>query len=298
MEQKVSVLMAVLNGEKFISDQLESIFCQKDCIFDIHLGDNGSNDRTQKIISKYFELGLISSITTIKKKGYTHCFFQLIDKVEDGNYIAFSDQDDLWDQRKLCTLLESTNATDAPQLTFSNRDFIDESGKLIRLGRSNNLTLSWHNAVIQNVAPGNTILLNPSGVKLIKRLGEVSVKHYDSWIYLVISLFGKVEYIPKSLVSYRLHTANSVGLRKTWTPRVWATGIQEYLSQVILLGELLQKQSSLRPPEEFLDFLFRLSHKRFIMRLSVVFKVPLCRQGKLETILFKLAIVPFLVFRN
>jgi hypothetical protein len=40
------------------------------------------------------------------------------------------------------------------------------------------------------------------------------IAHYDSWIYLLLSNFGKCKNINEPLVQYRIHENNQVGIRK------------------------------------------------------------------------------------
>ena len=287
--------MPVLNGEKFLSEQLESIFIQQDCHFEIHIADNGSYDGTIKIIYEYLNLGLVSSVIHVAKKGSTHTFFQLIESVDSDAYVAFADQDDIWDSKKLSVLLNSMRKSHQPQLIFSDREFIDENGNLIKQKTRKNPNLSWQNAVIQNIVPGNTMLLNPAAINFIKSLGEVPVKHYDAWIYLLVSLFGNVSYVPDVLVSYRLHSENTVGIRKSWTPWVWIKSLRDYLNQVKLLGDLMTSKRLDIPSKDFLKLVVLLSHRNPLKRISIIFRCHLYRQSKLETFLFKLGMIPFLI---
>jgi hypothetical protein len=73
---------------------------------------------------------------------------------------------------------------------------------------------SFRNALVENVAPGNTILLHPTAVNLIRKTYDFKVDHYDSWIYLLISGIGSCAYLPIPLVWYRVHNSNLVGIRK------------------------------------------------------------------------------------
>jgi glycosyltransferase involved in cell wall biosynthesis len=296
--EKITVLMSVLNGEKFLSEQLESIFAQEDCNFEVHIADNGSHDETINIVYGYLDLGLVSSIIHVAEKGYNNSFFELIEKVDSETYVAFADQDDVWYPKKLSVLLNNMTKSDYPEMIFSDREFIDSNGKLIKRGVTSDLNLSWQNAVIQNVVPGNTILLNPAAIKLVRSLGAVSVSHYDAWIYLLVSLYGDVRYLPEVLVSYRLHSENSVGVRRTWTPWLWFKGVDNYLEQVRILERLIVSKKLPNPPQDFLKFILLFSHRNPLLRVSVIFRCSLYRQSKLETFFFKLAMLPILIVRR
>jgi glycosyltransferase involved in cell wall biosynthesis len=51
--------MAVLNGEKFIGPQIDSIVNQEGCRVELQVGDNGSTDSSLEILSAYVEKGLV-----------------------------------------------------------------------------------------------------------------------------------------------------------------------------------------------------------------------------------------------
>ena len=51
--KKVLVIMATYNGEKFLSEQLDSILQQKNVQVDILVRDDGSKDGTKKILGEY-----------------------------------------------------------------------------------------------------------------------------------------------------------------------------------------------------------------------------------------------------
>ena len=100
---KVKVLLAAYNGELYIKEQIDSIFLQKGVIVDIVINDDGSKDSTINKIK--------DSFPTIKVKenipptgAAANNFLKMLSEVdftEDFEYIAFSDQDDIWMPEKL-----------------------------------------------------------------------------------------------------------------------------------------------------------------------------------------------------
>ena len=52
---KVKVLMSTYNGEKYITEQLKSIFLQKEVEVILHIRDDGSTDNTVNLIKKFKE---------------------------------------------------------------------------------------------------------------------------------------------------------------------------------------------------------------------------------------------------
>ena len=51
----IAILMATYNGEKFITEQIESLLAQTYSDFTLYVGDDGSTDGTMDIVAKYVE---------------------------------------------------------------------------------------------------------------------------------------------------------------------------------------------------------------------------------------------------
>lgn len=97
----ISVVMCTYNGEKFIREQLDSIVSQTYPIHELIIQDDCSTDNTIKIIqeyaSKYKYIKLYQNKQNI---GFNQNFKTAILKAT-GDYIAISDQDDIWYKNKL-----------------------------------------------------------------------------------------------------------------------------------------------------------------------------------------------------
>src|ERR1700748_3070750 len=92
----VSVAMCTYNGEKYIRQQLDSILNQTWRNLEIVIVDDGSSDDTFAIISEYAEKD--SRIKCFKNEvnlGFNKNFEHAVE-LTTGDYIAISDQDDIW----------------------------------------------------------------------------------------------------------------------------------------------------------------------------------------------------------
>ena len=99
---EVAVLMSTYNGEKYLREQVKSIFQQEQVKVSLYVRDDGSTDNTIKIINElqkeYDNIFLIKG----ENIGWRRSFRYLIDNVPTKyEYYAFSDQDDFWLKRKL-----------------------------------------------------------------------------------------------------------------------------------------------------------------------------------------------------
>ncbi|SFB19201.1 Glycosyltransferase, GT2 family [Acetitomaculum ruminis DSM 5522] len=101
---KTSVVMATYNGEKFLLEQLDSLKNQTLKIDEVIICDDGSKDNTVEIIEKYIkDNNLLDSwkiIVNEKNLGYGNNFHKAM-TLATGDYIFFSDQDDIWLSQKI-----------------------------------------------------------------------------------------------------------------------------------------------------------------------------------------------------
>ena len=88
--------MSTFNGEKYLQEQLNSLFNQENIKLDILVRDDNSTDKTKEILDRNH-----IKWYTGKNLKPAKSFFDLIKKSGDFEYYAFCDQDDVWDNKKL-----------------------------------------------------------------------------------------------------------------------------------------------------------------------------------------------------
>ena len=209
---KVAVLMCTYNGERFLEQQLKSIFSQSRVQIVLYVNDDGSDDSTLGILES-FQNGNNVVITRSERIGSSVGYRNLLQLDIQSDYFAFSDQDDIWHHDKLITLIETIGETVTPSLAFSNRNYVSSEGFLIGRSKVKATDRHFNFALWENLAPGNTQLLNLSAVQLLReKYLNTDTMLIDAWIFLIISFCGNVQFVPESLVSYRLHESNQIGI--------------------------------------------------------------------------------------
>jgi rhamnosyltransferase len=101
---KVLVLLAAFNGSNWIRDQLQSVLDQHGVDVQIAIRDDGSTDHTTAVVQQFLNGGRVElSIADTPTGSAAQNFFSLIrDTSTDGfDFVAFADQDDIWDRDKL-----------------------------------------------------------------------------------------------------------------------------------------------------------------------------------------------------
>lgn len=97
----VSVVMCTYNGAKYLREQLDSIISQTYPIYELIVQDDCSSDETVAIVQEYAtEYPIIKLLVNEKNFGYNRNFKSAIMKAT-GDFIAISDQDDVWFPEKI-----------------------------------------------------------------------------------------------------------------------------------------------------------------------------------------------------
>ena len=224
---KVAILLATYCGGRFLAEQLDSFVAQTYSDWELWASDDGSNDDTIAILEAYkckIPLGRLS-ILSGPRNGITANFFALIlNQTIKAEYYAYSDQDDIWDADKLeraVTWLNSVSKN-IPALYCSRTRLIDEIGGCIGESCFFNRKKSFANALVQNVAGGNTMVFNHAAMLLLRECKEnyFGVMH-DWWTYIVVSgCGGVVFYDTRPSLSYRQHANNAIGANSSFAARL------------------------------------------------------------------------------
>jgi glycosyltransferase involved in cell wall biosynthesis len=282
---KVTVLLATFNGAAFLEEQLTSLFGQQGVEIEIMVNDDGSTDGTMEILEEWKAKGFNLSIFQSRGLGPTRTFLKLLQACDKKQFVAFCDQDDIWDENKL-TLQLSSLVDSTPMMSTCLRLYIDETGKVIGKSKSLRNPPSFLNSTFENIAPGNTILLNNAAVKVINELENPPIFHYDSWIYLLISACGKVVLVPSHFVKYRIHSNNFVGLRKK-SFMASTVAIKDYLNQQKFLLDKRSELLSQDQLEHLTSVSLFVSEKNLRKKLSMFSRIETGRQSKFDELLVK-----------
>ncbi len=224
---KIVVLMSTYNGEKYISEQIESILAQdiinKNIKLSLIIRDDGSKDNSVNIIREYEnKYPDIIKAYSEKNCGVIKSFFELLKKAPEAEYYAFSDQDDYWMPDKLSRavkLIESKKETaesdkELPVLYCCLPKLVDGELNPIESNISRPIPrVTFENALVENVCTGCTEVFNKKLYEiLMKELPGFTVMH-DWWLYLVAECFGEVIYDSEPHILYRQHADNVLGTK-------------------------------------------------------------------------------------
>ena len=219
--EKVDILLATYNGEKYIREQIDSILNQTYKEFRLLISDDGSNDGTRDILNEYkAKDDRIEIFMQEENLGVVKNFEFLLKKVE-AKYYMFSDQDDIWKNEKIEKSLNKIE--EGFDLVYTDLEVVDENlnvtyesywklkGIYKKIKKYNN----FESLYLNNFITGCTVISKKELIDSFMPLPNISkfVLH-DYWISLVVSQNGKIAYIEEPLIKYRQHKNNKVGSKK------------------------------------------------------------------------------------
>ena len=100
----VSIVLCSYNGEKYVKEQIDSILNQSVPIHELIIQDDCSTDGTVDILNQYRSDSRVRIYINKELLGFNANFLSAILKTT-GNYIACSDQDDIWKENKVEELI-------------------------------------------------------------------------------------------------------------------------------------------------------------------------------------------------
>lgn len=226
-QPKVAILLCTYHGQRYLAEQLDSFAAQTHSEWEVWASDDGSEDDTHAILEAYkqrWSPGRMS-IHFGPAEGFAANFLSLTCNARiDADCYAYSDQDDIWEADKLENAVRwlETIPSGIPALYCSRTRLVDAQNNEIGLSPLFSKPPSFENALMQNIAGGNTMVFNNAARALLREAGDsLSVVIHDWWAYMVVAgCGGQVYYDSTPRLRYRQHGSNLVGVDSTWWARL------------------------------------------------------------------------------
>jgi len=210
---QVAVLLSTYNGEKYLSEQLDSILAQRGETASIYVRDDGSSDSTLALLKARRGTGELE-YEAGENIGPARSFLNLVFSAPEHDFYAYADQDDIWLPGKLERAIASLAEydPDVPQLYFSNATNVDAEGTPTGNLLNTQTPPGLGNALVQCFSIGATMVFNRAARTLLVKSGmPLHMAMHDWWTYLLIASFGKLVYDPEPSMLYRQHGGNVFG---------------------------------------------------------------------------------------
>lgn len=218
MIPKISVVMAVYNGEKYLREAIQSVLDQTYTDFEFIIINDGSTDNSEQIIKsftddriKYFSKehsGLINSLNLGLEKSR-------------GEFIARFDADDISEPNRLAEQIKFFENNPQDVLVGSYATIINEAG--IKTGELNYPPISWKKiksySLLHNPFIHSSVMFRKA---LISTIGNYNkkfkhIEDYEFWTRIIYKY--PCANIPLPLIRYRLHN-NQITKKKNMGMRL------------------------------------------------------------------------------
>ncbi|MDL2207992.1 glycosyltransferase [Parabacteroides sp. OttesenSCG-928-O15] len=196
--KKVSVVICTYNGGKYLREQLDSIFNQTYPLYEVYVQDDCSTDNTIEIVRQYQQQHpCLRYLINETNKGINENFFSALHSVS-GDYIAISDQDDIWMPEKIEKQMEQIGDH---LLCFCRSKPFSSDGSAIHFDKEPS-QYSLEHLIFVSAISGHTMLLNKKILPLIP-CNHPTHYVYDASIAITASLYDSIVFLNEFLCHHR-----------------------------------------------------------------------------------------------
>ena len=235
MKPRISLILAAYHGEKYIREQLESIFRQTRLPDEILIGDDSRNDATHQVVEslRHQYPGTLRYIRNPEQLGFVKNFINLAEHAA-GDMIFFSDQDDVWFPEKIETLVSELEKKPNIQLLVCNSELVDEnmnslgetsfsgvkdlSGKLDEVNAGKGFFYLLNGELC---CSGHNMVMRKSFLPILKQM-PASFSAHDHWLQCSAGFFNAIYICKQKLTKHRRHKQNtSIFLKLSVRENLW-----------------------------------------------------------------------------
>lgn len=212
---RVAICMTTFNPKvELFERQINSIINQQEKSWQLIINDDCSDEASYRIIQQIAKKDArIHVYQNTENLGFYYNFETVLSYV--GNqfeYVALSDQDDIWYPQKLSRLLDKIGSAQLIYNDMSIKTPEDSTISETFWDRRSNHFKSQSTLMIANTVSGSAALFRQSLIKKIlpfpARLGNA---FHDHWLALIASIDHKLSYCSEALQAYIQHRSNVTG---------------------------------------------------------------------------------------
>lgn len=247
---KINIVMSTYNGEQFLAEQIDSIQQQTFKDWQLLIRDDGSSDQTPEIIKSF--VAQDPRIVFINEHdrenfGVIKNFFTLI-KHDKADYYFFSDQDDVWLEDKIETMLAAARQypDQLPLMVYTDLCVVDQNLQVMNQSmirsQSHHANTELVQELTENTVTGGVAMINHALAERWRTLDNIIM--HDWYLAVLATAIGKLVHIDQPGELYRQHDNNVLGAR-TFTKRLktWLSGPSKMLEKYWWLIHASQAQA-------------------------------------------------------
>lgn len=309
MNPKISVILSVYNGEKYIREAVESVLKQTFHDFEFIIIDDGSTDKTPEILNSFSDLRIVrikneKNIKLIKSlnKGI---------EISHGEFLARMDADDICMPERFEKQVNFLKKNPDVGVLGTAVNIIDEKGRVI-----STLTQPLSHEGILWKMFFECAIIHPTVMarqELIKNAGgyDINFPHIeDTELWMRIILKTRFANLPDVLVAHRLHQTSIAStqskvqykmgllLRERFFKSVLGIEIQPNINKWFSINETVLSQDEIKKGMDILSQIYAYITKQgftddnsgYFVHDDFIRKTALLKKGQ-EDVLFKKTII-------
>ncbi len=218
----VSVAIATYNGDKYITQQLLSIYNQSHPVDEVVICDDGSTDQTVALVKSFilkYSLSNWHIVVNETNLGFSSNFLSAVRKTT-GDIVFLCDQDDVWNDNKV-EVMSSVMRSDQSICSLSSQySTIDSDGRIIddevlqfKFAKNEIMAeIPVEYMIGSSAVRGCTMCISKEVRDAMKGLVDPELKYslgHDWYLSMLASILGKNYFLNKCLLQYRIHDSNA-----------------------------------------------------------------------------------------
>lgn len=222
---KVNILLSTYNGEQNMKRQLDSLVNQTYKDFRLYVRDDGSVDNSVRILQSY-EHELDMEILQGENIGFVKSFMYLLQYAEEGEYWAFCDQDDWWDEDKILKAVEwlETQEQRVPLLYHSAYEIVDSATDKRDIFYFKEEGYNFCRSITENHFSGFSMVINRTMRDKMLKGNMDEIDFHDWWAAMIVTAFGKFKSDEQILARYYRYSESvtriTIGNKVRWFIRM------------------------------------------------------------------------------
>lgn len=207
----ISIAMCTYNGSEYLSEQLSSIMHQTIPPDEIIICDDGSSDGSVEVARDVLNewTGISSVIINERNLGFTKNFEKAISLCH-GDIIFLSDQDDVWEEDKVQTMMSALTEHPEAVMAFHDSELVDSNlnhlyssfwKDSLQFDPLNFFNHDYKHLYKNNVVQGSACAFRRCVFEKATPFPVGSC--HDEWLALVALTMGEIYPVPEALMKYR-----------------------------------------------------------------------------------------------
>ncbi len=203
---RVSIVVPIYNGERFLEEALESIFAQTFRDYEVICVNDGSTDRSGRLLQKYEnKLTLITQSNAGQGAARNTGVARAV-----GPYVAFLDQDDRWYPDKLRQQVLALDADQKAVLAHCEVDRMDAEGRITQervssFERPNALRSPLGRLIDEQLILPSSMLVRREFFQAVGGFDAQLMGYEDFDLCARLRLHGRFVFVEESGLCYRHH---------------------------------------------------------------------------------------------